>query len=76
MRDLIDSLRQQKFFVTMYDMGNKKPDFVLAVIMDEPIEIWYASRAMHDVGVPMMDGRLLYFPEMKINAETYEYICA
>ena len=34
MRDLIDSLRQQKFFVTMYDMGNKKPNFVLAVIVD------------------------------------------
>lgn len=76
MRELIDSLRQQKFFVTMYDMGTDKPEFVLAVIVDEPIEIWYASRAMLGIDTPMMDGRLLYFPALKINAETYEYICA
>jgi hypothetical protein len=76
MIELIDSLRQQKFFVTMYDMGKNKLDFVLAVIVDEPIEIWYVSRVMHDVGIPMLDGRLLYFPVMKINAETYEYLCA
>jgi hypothetical protein len=76
MKELIDNLRQQKFFPTIYDMGVNKLDFVLAVIVDDPIEIWYLSRVMSDVGVPMLDGRLLYFPDMKINAETYEYICA
>lgn len=76
MKELIDSLRQQKFFPTIYDMGTNKPEFVLAVIVDEPIDIWYLSRLMPDVGYLMMNGKLLYFPQMKINAEIYEYICA
>lgn len=76
MKELIDSLRQQKFFPTIYDMGQDKPDFVLAVIVSEPIQIWYASRAMLGVDTPMLDGGLLYFPKMKINAETYDYLCA
>ena len=76
MKDLIESLRQQKFSPTIYDMGKDKLEFVLAVTVDEPIDIWYLSRLMPDVGAPVLNGRFLYFPKMKINAETYEYICA
>lgn len=77
MRHIIDALRKEKIKVTIYDHGTERVDFVLAVVIDEPIDIWYVSSIIGRTEVlPFMDGQYLFFPSLKIDTDTYDYICA
>lgn len=77
MKNIIDALRRAKIKVTIYDNGTDKVDFVLAVVVDEPIDIWYVAAIIGRTGVlPGMDDRYLFFPNLKIDSDTYDYICA
>ena len=75
MKEIIDALREMRIKVTIYDNGTDLVDFVLAVAVEEPIDIWYAALTVGRSAIrPEQDGRFLYFPELKIDAATYEYI--
>jgi hypothetical protein len=77
MKHIIDALRQEDIKVTIYDNGTDKVDFVLAVVIDEPIDIWYVASVIGRAGVlPFLDGKYLFFPGMRIDSDTYDYICA
>jgi hypothetical protein len=80
MIELIDELRSEGLKVTIHDAGDPETglvNFVLAVRIDEPLDIWYAARALKNFDViPKCSGFLLYLPEMTIDAETYAFICA
>lgn len=77
MKHIIDALRKEKIKVTIYDNGTDKVDFVLAVVIDEPIDIWYVASIIGRTAVlPVMGDHLLYFPSLQIETDTYDYICA
>jgi hypothetical protein len=47
MKDLIQKLRDEHFIkVTIHDIGEDKAVFALAVVIDEPIDIWYVALVM------------------------------
>jgi len=78
MKEMIDELRACEHWVTVCDIGKVNAEFALAVVIDEPIDIWYVASIVGTGGVtsPFVLGNLLVFPHLRINAETYEYICA
>lgn len=77
MKHIIDALRKEKIKVTIYDNGTEYADFVLAVVIDEPIDIWYVASIIGRTGVlPFIEGQYLYFPSLQIDTDTYDYICA
>ena len=73
--DFIKVLRDQEFKVIVYDHGSDVVQFCVGIVIEEPIDIWYASKAVtaHDMfAVPYFDGiRVLYFPHMPVDKETY-----
>jgi hypothetical protein len=75
--EIIDKLRMAKMRVTIYDMGRSNyVVFVLGVVMDEPIDIWYVAKALDRLELtPIFNGSMLYFPELKLDEEHYKYIC-
>ena len=76
MKDLIQKLRDEHLKVTIHDIGEEKAVFVLAVVIDEPIDIWYAAFVMGVGVIPKMIGNLLVFPELVVDVKTYDFICA
>ena len=77
MKHIIDTLRQGKIKVTIYDNGTDKVDFVLAVVIVDPIDIWYVANIIGNAGVvPFMERQYLFFPALRIDSDTYDYICA
>lgn len=77
MKHIIDALRKEKIKVTIYDNGTDKVDFVLAVVIDEPIDIWYVANVIgRTAALPFMEGQHLFFPSLQIDTDTYDYICA
>lgn len=76
---VIDLMREELFVVTIHDRGNKEEaKFCLAVKIDDPAHLYYLGRklSMFPLGVPYYKAGLAYFPEVEINADLYEYICA
>jgi hypothetical protein len=87
MKEIIDLLRNEGLRVTIHDTGLESVYFVLAVAIDEPLDIWYVARALPATNSdhvsllrpPTVEGNredLLVFHDLKIDAEMYEYICA
>jgi hypothetical protein len=76
MKDLIQKLRDEHFKVTIHDIGEDKAVFALAVVIDEPIDIWYVALVMGSDVIPVMIGKLLVFPKLKVDVKTYDFICA
>ena len=77
MKDIIDTLRLEEYKVTIHDIGTDKAEFVLAVVLEDMIDIWYVATVMkHDFIIPRLEGRLLFFPALPVDAQTYDYICA
>lgn len=76
MKDLIQKLRDEHLKVTIHDIGEEKAVFVLAVVIDEPIDIWYVAFVMGAHTIPKMVGKLLVFPELVVDVKTYDFICA
>jgi hypothetical protein len=77
MKDIIDALRLEKFKVTIHDNGTDKAEFVLAVALEDTLDIWYVAIVMkHDFIVPRVEGLVLFFPALLVDAQTYDYICA
>lgn len=76
MKDLIQKLRDEHLKVTIHDIGEDKAVFALAVVIDEPIDIWYAAFVMGSSFTPKMIGKLLVFPQLIVDVETYDFICA
>ncbi len=78
MKEIIDLLRSWHLRVTIYDRGEDAVDFVLAVAIDEPIDIWFIARGLPATfpRAPTVEGKLMVFHDLKIDAEMYEYICA
>jgi len=79
MKEIIKSLRAEGLKVTMYDIDeeHEKANFVLAVLIMEPLDIWYVALVMKGMNVtPKVEGWTLFFPQLPIDAETYEYIRA
>ena len=79
MKDLIQKLRDEHFKVTIHDIGEDKAVFALAVVIDEPLDIWYVALVMGAstiLIVPKIVGKLLVFPALVVDAKTYDFICA
>jgi hypothetical protein len=78
MIDLVQKLRDELLKVTIYDIGEETAVFVLAVVITEPIDIWYVALAIgaSPSAIPKVIGNLLVFPELVIDAKTYDYIRA
>ena len=76
MKDLIQKLRDEHLKVTIHDIGEGKAVFALAVVIDEPIDIWYVAFVMGSGVTPKMIGKLLVFPQLIVDVETYDFICA
>lgn len=76
MQDLIQKLRDEHLKVTLHDIGEGKAVFALAVVIDEPIDIWYVAFVMGSDVIPAMVGKLLVFPALVVDAEIYNFLCA
>lgn len=76
MKDLIQKLRDEHLKITIHDIGKEKAVFALAVVIEEPLDIWYTAFVMGTPTIPKMVGNLLVFPELVIDAKTYDFICA
>lgn len=78
MIDIVQKLRDELLKVTIHDIGEDKAVFALAVVIDEPIDIWYVALAIGATpnAIPKMIGKLLVFPELVVDVKTYDYICA
>jgi hypothetical protein len=76
MKDLIQKLREEHLKVTIHDIGEDKAVFALAVVIDEPIDIWYVAFVMGYSHTPKMIGKLLVFPQLIVDVKTYDSICA
>lgn len=77
MKKMIVELMSCGHRVTCYDYGETTANFVLAVVLDEPIDVWYIARIVgaekHSAEVV---GNLMVFPELTIDKEIFEFICA
>ena len=76
MKDLIQKLRDEHLKVTIHDIGEDKAVFALAVVIDEPIDIWYVAFVMGYSFTPKMIDKLLVFPQLIVDVETYDFLCA
>ena len=76
MKDLIQKLRDEHLKVTIHDIGEDKAVFALAVVIGEPIDIWYVAFVMGYSFTPKMIDKLLVFPQLIVDAETYDFLCA
>ena len=76
MNDLIQKLRDEHLKVTIHDIGEDKAVFALAVVIDEPIDIWYVAFVMGGRVTPTMVGKLLVFPNLVVDVKTYDFLCA
>lgn len=76
MKDLIQKLRDEHLKVTIHDIGEDRAVFALAVVIDEPIDIWYVAFVMGSGVVPVMIGKLLVFHDLVVDVKTYDFICA
>lgn len=76
MKELIQKLRDEHLKVTIYDIGEEKAVFVLAVVIEEPIDIWYVAFVMGYSFAPKIIGKLLVFPQLVVDVKTYDFICA
>jgi hypothetical protein len=76
MKELIQKLRDEHLKVTIYDIGVENAIFALAVVIEEPIDIWYVALLMGPEVIPRVIGKILVFPEMIVDAENYKRICA
>jgi hypothetical protein len=76
MKELIQKLRDVHLKVTIHDIGEDRAVFALAVVIDEPLDIWYVALTMGANVIPKVIGNLLVFPNLVVDVKTYEYICA
>jgi hypothetical protein len=76
MKELIQKLRDVHLKVTIYDIGVDKAVFALAVVIDEPLDIWYVALTMGANVIPKVIGNLLVFPDLVVDVKTYDFICA
>lgn len=76
MIELIQKLRDEHLKVTIHDIGEEAAVFVLAVVIDEPIDIWYAALLMGATPIPKVIGKLLVFPDLVVDVKTYDFIRA
>jgi hypothetical protein len=74
MKDLIQKLRDEHLKVTIHDVGTETAVFALAVVIEEPIDIWYVAFVMGVEVIPKIIGKLLVFPELVIDVKTYDFI--
>lgn len=70
---LIKDYRERGFHVTAYDTGSGAADFVLALKIEEPIDLWYAYR---EGLIPKYDDKqsILYFPLLALDAASFKEI--
>lgn len=74
---VIVQLREEHIKVTIHDTGADNCVFVLAVVADEPSVIWDTALITVDFGlIPRWEGKIMFFPELAVDAETYNFICA
>jgi hypothetical protein len=74
MKELIQKLRDEHLKVTIHDIGIDTAVFALAVVIEEPIDIWYVAHVMSPEVIPRIVGKLLVFPELIIDVRTYDFI--
>jgi hypothetical protein len=74
---MIVRLREECIKVTIHDIGADNCVFVLTVVVDGPETVWDTALILMDYApTPKWEGSILFFPELIVDAETYEYICA
>lgn len=77
MKEMILELQACGHRVTCFDMGDQVANFVLAVVLDEPIDVWFIAAIVGaDKHFAQVYGDLLVFPKLMIDKEMFEYICA
>jgi hypothetical protein len=76
MKEIVQKLRDEHLKVTIHDIGKETAVFALAVVIEEPIDIWYVAFVMGADIIPKVVGNLLVFPELIVDVETYDMIRA
>ena len=78
MNHIIETLTKGNWRVTMHDVGRDTPVLVLAVVMEEPTDLWYLAQFCMEnkleTGACLYERRAVYFPAHKIDAKAYEKI--
>lgn len=77
LNDLVDLIRLNNIKPTVYDIGKGlTATFVLAVVFDERLDIWYLSKIFGEIQVtPVIEGNIMYFPQLIVGADSYKLIC-
>lgn len=63
--------------MTAHDIGEVKAEMVLGFKCEDEIDIWYASLGLNALGLELgppywyAARRIIYFPELPIDAESY-----
>ena len=74
---IIVRLREECIKVTIHDIGVDNCVFVLAVVVDGPETVWDTALITMDYGpTPRWHGDIMFFPELIVDAETYNFLCA
>lgn len=80
MNEIIQCLRDARWKVTIHDVGHDTADFVLAVIIDDPTDLWYLGRFCMendlDIGACFFVPKtgVAYFPRLRVDAKVYGVI--
>lgn len=78
MREIIQTLTDNKYTVTVVDGEAEPLCFYLGVVFDDLTDLWYLSQLCTqeelDVGVPLFKENVVYFPRLLIDAKAFELI--
>lgn len=80
MNEIIEALHTAKWRVTMHDVGLDTAVLVLAVVIDDPTDMWYLGRFCmendFDMGACFYVPKsgVVYFPLHKIDTKAYQKI--
>ena len=78
---IIQMLRQGGWQVTLHDVGVDRAELVLAVRLDEPLDLWYLSQDcglnnLHMGAVFLTATNIVYFPLLVVDADDYREVMA
>jgi len=82
MKEIIETLIHAKWRVTMHDVGLDTADLVLAVVIDDPTDMWYLGRFCMENDLDMgacfyvPKSGVAYFPRLRVDAKAYALITA
>lgn len=82
MKEVIQLMRDEGWFVTLYEVTERPVNFCLAVKIKETEDLFYLGKFLSEysvytgVCVYSAKSQLAYFPQLIVTAEEYQEICA